>query len=86
MAASVREKKNQKNYPPQKKWPSSLKSESFENVLISIEVHSEISLFGKTSYQSEEAAQNIRRKATILVTSKQQAMIFKTTFGSAIIM
>lgn len=65
MAASVRKGKKSKSYPPQKKWPSSLKSESFENVLISIEVHTEMCLFGKMSYQSEEAVQNLRRKATI---------------------
>lgn len=59
------EKKKSKNYPPQKTWPSSLKSESFENVLISIEVHTEMCLSGKISYWSEEAAQIIRKKATI---------------------
>lgn len=55
----------EKKYPPKKKWPSSLKSESFENIIISIEVHTEMSLFGKIPYWSEEATQNIRRKATI---------------------
>lgn len=59
------EKKSKKNYPPQKKWPSSLKSESFENIIISTEVLTEMCLFGKISYCSEEAAQNIRRKATV---------------------
>lgn len=54
-----------KNYPPQKKWPSSLKSESFENVLISTDIHTEMCLSGKISYWSEEATQVIRKKTTV---------------------
>lgn len=45
------------------KLPSSLKSEGFENVLISTRVATEICLFSKISYWSEEATHHLRRKA-----------------------
>lgn len=60
---SILLKKKKKNW---QKVPSSLKSEGFENVLMSTKVTTEMCLFGKTSYQSEDTTQHLRRKAAEL--------------------